>query len=110
MATNDWDSQILRVLRANDLSDEGLGADDIEGGDTEQALRVENSLGLEDLGGDGDGRVDGIRDDQDVGFGSDLGDDFNETFDDAGVDVEEVVAGHSWLAYGFLPLVRYSQL
>lgn len=41
-----------------DLGDEAGGADDVEGGDTEEALGVVDTLGLEDLGGDGDGGVD----------------------------------------------------
>jgi hypothetical protein len=98
VATNDWDSQILRILRAHDLSDEGFSTDDIEGGNTEEALGVEDSLGLEDLGGDGDGRVDRVRDDQNVGFGGDFSNDFDEAFDDTGVDVEEIITSHSWLA------------
>jgi hypothetical protein len=40
------------------LGDEAGSADDIEGGDTEEALGVVDTLGLEDLGGDGDGGVD----------------------------------------------------
>jgi hypothetical protein len=41
-----------------DLGDEARSADDVEGGDTEQALGVVDTLGLEDLGNNGDGRVD----------------------------------------------------
>jgi hypothetical protein len=41
-----------------ELRDEARGADDVEGGDTEEALGVVDTLGLEDLGGDGDGGVD----------------------------------------------------
>jgi hypothetical protein len=109
VATNDWDGQTLGVPFANNLGDESLGADDIEGSDTEQALRVEDSLGLEDLGGDGDGGVDGVGDDQDEGFGGNFGDDFDEALDNTSIDVEEVVAGHSWLAYS-LPLALLHQL
>lgn len=86
------------VLGAGDLGDEGLGADDVEGGDTEEALGVEDTLGLKDLGGDGDGGVDGVGDDEDEGLGGDIGDDLDEALDDTGVDVEEIITGHSWLA------------
>jgi hypothetical protein len=41
-----------------DLGDEAGSADNVEGGDTEEALGVVDALGLEDLGGDGDGGVD----------------------------------------------------
>ena len=41
-----------------DFGDEAGGADDIEGGDTEEPLGVEDACLLEDLGEDGDGGVD----------------------------------------------------
>lgn len=41
-----------------DLGDEAGSADNVEGGDTEEALGVVDALGLEDLGSDGDGGVD----------------------------------------------------
>ena len=41
-----------------DLGDESRGTDDIEGGDTEQALGVVYTLALEDLGNNWDGGVD----------------------------------------------------
>lgn len=40
-----------------DLGDEAGGTDDIEGGNTEETLGVVDTLGLEDLSGDGDGGV-----------------------------------------------------
>jgi hypothetical protein len=57
VAADDSDVLVGRV-GALDLRDEAGGADDIEGGDTEEALGVIDALGLEDLGGDGDGGVD----------------------------------------------------
>jgi hypothetical protein len=99
VATDDGDGQALGVRLAHDLGDEGLGTNDIEGGDTEQALGVKDSLGLEDLGGDRDSGVDGVGDDENVGFGGNLGDGLDEALDDAGVDVEEVITGHSGFAY-----------
>lgn len=41
-----------------DLGDEARGADNVEGGDTEDAAGVVHTSGLEDLSGDGDGGVD----------------------------------------------------
>jgi len=105
VTTDDWDGEALRVGLANNLSDEGLGSDDVEGGDTEQALGVEDTLGLEDLGGNGDGGVYGVGNDEDVGFGGNLGNDLDEALDDTGVDVEEVITGHSWLAC--VPVVSF---
>lgn len=99
VATNDWDGGRLGVLGAGDLGHEGLSTDDIEGGDTEEALWVEDALGLQDLGGNWDGGVDWVGDDEDEGLWCDLSDDLDEALDDASVDVEEIVTGHSWLAY-----------
>jgi len=45
-----------------------------------------------------DGRIDWVRDDEDIGFWCDIRDDFDEALDDASVDVEEIITGHSWLA------------
>lgn len=98
VAADDGDGKLLGVGLAGDLGDKGLGANDVEGGDTEQALGVEDTLGLEDLGRDGDGRVDGVGDDEDESLGGDLGRNLDQALDDAGVDVEEVIAGHAGLA------------
>ena len=57
VTTNDGDVLGGRVS-ALDLGDEARRADNIEGGDTEEALGVVDTLGLEDLSGDGDGGVD----------------------------------------------------
>lgn len=99
VATDDWNGGVLWVGRgAGQLRDKGLGADDIKGSDTEEALWVEDTGLLEDLGGDWNGRVDWVGDDEDEGLWCDLGDDLDKTLDNSGVDVEEIVAGHSWLA------------
>src|SRR5690606_27567291 len=71
VAANDGDGE-LRGGLAGDLGDKGLGADDVEGGDTEEALGVEDVVVLEHLGSDGHGRVDRVGDDEDVGLGGDL--------------------------------------
>lgn len=57
VTTNDGDVLVGRV-GALDLGDEAGGTDDVKSGDTEEALGVVDALVLEDLGGDGDGRVD----------------------------------------------------
>lgn len=57
MTADNGNLQVGGVLLTDDLGDEGLGTDDIEGGDTEEALGIVDTLGLEDLGGDGDGGV-----------------------------------------------------
>jgi hypothetical protein len=53
------DGDVLRGgVRVLELRDEARGADDVEGGDAEEALGVVDARGLEDLGRDGDGGVD----------------------------------------------------
>lgn len=98
VTTDDGDASLAGVALAGDLSDESLGANNIEGGNTEQLLGVELAGGLEDLGGDGDGAVDGVGDDENEGFGAVLGDALDEVSDDAGVDLEQIVTGHARLA------------
>ena len=56
--TADDGDGLVGGVGALDLGDEAGGTDDIEGGDTEEALGVVDALGLEDLGDDGDGGVD----------------------------------------------------
>lgn len=97
VTANDGDGLISRVGLL-DLGDEAGSADDIEGGDTEEALGVVDTLLLEDLSNDGDGAVDGVGDDEDVGVGGRLGGGLGQVADDGGVGVEEVITGHAWLA------------
>lgn len=97
VATDDGDV-LVGGVGALELGDEAGGADDVEGGDTEQALGVVDAAGLEDLGSDGDGGVDGVRDDEDLGLGAGLGAGLGEVADDGGVGVEQVVTGHAGLA------------
>ena len=89
------------------LGDEARGTDNVKGGDTKETLGVVDALGLEDLGGDGDGGVDlklskfgsapkrlkrtyGVGDDENVGLGSVVSDGLGEVADDGGVGVEQV--------------------
>ena len=73
MATDDGDFAFVGV-NAGDFGEEAGGTDDVEGGDAEDAAGVVDAGFLEDLGDDGDGRVDGVGDDEDVGFGGDTRD------------------------------------
>ena len=57
VAADDGDV-LVGGVRVADLGDEARGADDVEGGDAEEALGVVDALALEDLGGDGDRGVD----------------------------------------------------
>lgn len=75
-----------------DLGDEAGSANEIEGGDTEEALGVVDTSGLEDLGGDGNGGVDRVGDDQDVGVGRVLSSGLGQIADDRGVGVEKIYA------------------
>jgi hypothetical protein len=57
VATDDGDV-LAGGVGALQLGDEAGSADNIESGNTKEALGVVDTLGLEDLGGDGDGGVD----------------------------------------------------
>ena len=99
MSTNNRDRRLRRVLLARDLRHERLRAHDVERGDAEQLRWVEDARVLEDFGRDGHRAVDGVGDDEEVGFGAEFGGAFDEVADDAGVDLEEVIAGHAGLAW-----------
>lgn len=99
MSTDNGDVQIGRVFLAGDLSDEGLGTDDIESGDTKELLGVKDTSGLEHLSGDWDGGVNGVGNDENVGLGAVLCDTLDESLDNAGIDLEEIVTGHAGLAW-----------
>ena len=90
VATNDNDV-LVGGVGALVLGDEARGADDVKGGDTEETLGVVDTGLLQDLGGDGDGAVDRVGDDQDVGIGAVLGDRLGEVTDNRGVGVEQVL-------------------
>ena len=67
MAADHRDVHVLEG-EALELGDKGVGADDVEGGDSDDLLGVVDAGGLEDLGGDGDGGVDGVGDDVEDGL------------------------------------------
>jgi hypothetical protein len=108
VASNDGDS-LIGGVGALDLRDEAGSTDDVEGGDTEQALGVVDTLGLEDLRDNGDGGVDlysisivfsphkyrlvatyRVGNDKDVGIRSGLSSGLGEVADNGGVGVEKV--------------------
>jgi hypothetical protein len=91
VATNNGDV-LAGGVGVLELGDEARGTDNVEGGDTEEALGVVDTRLLEDLGGDGDGGVDGVGDDQDVGLGGVLSGGLGQVADDGGVGVEQVCA------------------
>lgn len=97
VATNDGDVLVLGV-GVLDLADEAASANDVERGDAEEALGVVDAAGLEDLGDDGNGGVDGVGDDEEVGLGGRLRGGLGQVADDGGVGVEEIVTGHAGLA------------
>jgi hypothetical protein len=104
VAANNGD-ELVGGVGLLDLGDEARSADNVEGGDTEDALGVVDTLGLVDLGDDGDSRVDlgrqhcsglqgrdtnRVGDDEDVGVGGSIGSGLGEVADNGGVGVEEV--------------------
>lgn len=96
VTSDDGDVGVLG-LRSLDLGQKGGRPDNVEGGDTKQPLGVKDTLLLQDLGEDGDGRVDGVGDDQDTSVGGVLGGGLGEVTDNGSVGVEEVITGHTRL-------------
>ena len=58
-----------------------------EVGEVNVPLGVENAMFLEDFSYDGDGRIDGVGDDQDECLGTGCGDTNGQVVNDAGVDL-----------------------
>ena len=56
--TTDNGDLLVGGVSALELGDEARSTDDVKGGDTEETLGVVDTLGLVNLGDDGDGRVD----------------------------------------------------
>mmetsp|Transcript_4296 Transcript_4296/g.11969 ORF Transcript_4296/g.11969 Transcript_4296/m.11969 type:complete len:373 (-) Transcript_4296:57-1175(-) len=77
---------------------EAVGPDNVQGGyATELGLVVDARL-FEDLGGDGDSGVHRVGNDGENCLGAEFGASLHERFDDGGIGVEEVVAGHARFA------------
>ena len=111
VTTNDWDL-VLGSLGwlANDRRDKGGSSDNVEVGNTKEPeisasqvlsfRRADSSslLGvidtglLQDLGKDWDGRVDGVGNDQDEGFGAGVGDGLGEGCTDTSVDLQSALS------------------
>ena len=70
MSSDDGDNKVRRGDASGDFSGEGRCSDDIEGGYTKEFFGIEDILGFEDFGDDGNGRVDGVRDDEDESIGT----------------------------------------
>ena len=95
--TTDDGDLLIGGIGALDLGNEARSPDDIEGGDTKEALGVVDALGLEDLGGDRNSGVYGVGDDEEVGIGGVLGSSLGQIADNGCVGVEQVITGHSRL-------------
>lgn len=99
VTTDNGDLGLRGVLLAGVFLSESLGANNVQGGDTEEALRVKDASALENLSSNRDGRVDRVRDDQDESLGAVLGNALDKVTDDASIDLEQVVTGHTRLPY-----------
>lgn len=96
--STDNDDVLVSWVGLLDLGDESAGTDNIEGGNTEQALGVVDTGSLEDLSDDWDGAVDWVGNDEDVGIWGGLCSSLSKVADDGCVGVEQVIAGHAWLS------------
>lgn len=71
-----------------ELGDESGSPDNVKSGNTKETLWIVDTLGLEDLGSDWDGRVDWIGNDEDVGLWGVLSSSLGEVADDGSIGVE----------------------
>lgn len=97
VSANNGDVLVLGVSLL-DLGNESASADDVQGGDTEEGLGVVDTLSLEDLGADGDGRVHRVGNDEDLGLGSGDGNGLGQIAHNRGVGVEQIVTAHAGLS------------
>lgn len=89
---------LIRRVSVLELADESAGPDYIQCGDTKETFGVVDTCTLEYLGDDWNGRVDGVRNDEDICFRSRLGGCLGEITDNGSIGVKEIIAGHSRLA------------
>merc|ERR1719430_59809 len=94
--SDDWAVHLLGVDPLEG-SNELVGADDIEGGDTEDLLGVVDAGLLVHLSSNRHSRVDWVGDDANHGIRTDLGSSSSQGGDNGGVGIEEVVPGHAGL-------------
>jgi hypothetical protein len=79
------------------VGSDGVGTEDIKGGDTEELLRVVSTLLLEDLSPDGNHGVHRVGDDEERSVRASLGSSSSDVGVDTSVDVEEIVTSHAGL-------------
>jgi hypothetical protein len=96
VTTDNGNNGLVRFSAGN-ARKESSGSHDIKGGDTEQALGVENTCFRKSLCHDGDGGVDGVGNDQDVGCGCGLRDVSGQVPNDGRICVEKIISGHARL-------------
>ena len=84
MSTDDGHIDVDRIPTLI-LGNERIGTAHIEGGNTAQLGLVVNSSLLQDLGGNWDGRVDGVGNDGKNGLGTELGATLHQRFNDTGL-------------------------
>lgn len=108
VTTGNGDLGILGVDTGN-RANKARGTDHVEGGNTIYLFGVKLASFLEDLGDNGDGRVDGVGDDEDVGIWCSLCNCLGKVSDDGCIGlqtgsnvtkkkgrahIEEIISGH----------------
>jgi hypothetical protein len=86
------------ILLSGIFLSEGLCTDNIQSGDSKEALGVEDTLFLKHLSGDWDGGVYRIRDDEYKSLGAVLCDSRHQVADDTSIHLEKIVTTHARLA------------
>lgn len=97
VAAHDGNGSLRGVLFAGVFLGESLGTDDIKGGDTKEAFGIEDVGSLQDFGGNGDGGVHWVGDDENRGLGAEFCDSLDQSLDNSRIDLEEIITGHSRL-------------
>mmetsp|Transcript_110497 Transcript_110497/g.191505 ORF Transcript_110497/g.191505 Transcript_110497/m.191505 type:complete len:265 (+) Transcript_110497:1110-1904(+) len=97
MTANHVDVDVLGCLTLV-RADESLSAGDIQSGNTHNSLGVVATLSFQNLSGDGNSGVHGVRNDANHRLRARRRTGLNKSLDDTGIDVEQVVTGHTRLA------------
>lgn len=98
MAPDYRDVIVLRKRAFDQLREEGVRPDMVQGCDPKEFSGVESAVFDEDLFEDGDGGVDGVRDDQDASGRAAEGNGMRQLGTDGRIDVEQIAPGHSWFS------------
>lgn len=97
MASNDGTINISGI-KTLQICDEGVGPDNVKGGDTKDLLRIVLAGPLENLRCDGNSRIDWIRNDGYACLRANFSASLGQVGHNGGIGIEQVVTSHSGFA------------